>query len=80
MARTKKLRTCTVMTYTNGSWSIFAVLVGPMKGKFFNAHKATVLGEHGGYPKRNVAELIAYEKELTARYATLDAPPVSWQV
>ena len=41
-----KLATCTVMVMTDGTISKYAVMVGPMGKKYFNAHKAKTIATY----------------------------------
>lgn len=68
------LRTCTIMRYTNGTRTIYDVMRGKMRGRYFQAHSAEVVGHFevvGGKP----ADYLA----MTAAYATVEAPAVYWQ-
>jgi hypothetical protein len=73
------------MVFTDGTNSTFAVMVGPMRGKYFNASKAARIATYNG-PVNNsrsfearVKHIQDFERELTAKHATPQAPPVPWQ-
>lgn len=72
MIKNRKICTCTTMVYTDGKISRYAVMVGPMKGRFFNANKAGIVAiyEIQGEPDY---------RAMTARHATEAAPAISWQ-
>jgi hypothetical protein len=67
------MRTCTIMAYTDGTTSRYAVLRGRMRGGAFITSDAeeivtyTLVGERPDYAA------------MTAKHATKDAPPVYWQ-
>ena len=67
------LRTCTAMSYTDGTTSRYVVMRGPMKGRFFNSGKADIVAVytlHGEKPDY---------RAMTAKHAEPDAPAVYWQ-
>jgi hypothetical protein len=67
------MRTCTVMIYTDGTTSRYAVMRGPMRGKTFDSNAAT---------KVAVYELTGAKPDyvaMTARHVTPHAPAVPWQ-
>lgn len=70
-----RIRTCTVMRYTDGHRTIYDVMRGPVSkyGDTFYAHKAEVLASYTLIDER--ADYAA----MTARHATEDAPAVKWQ-
>ena len=79
------MRTCTVLTYTNGFRRTFTVMRGKMKGRYFDANSAEVLAKHSdmaptglNWPA-SVEQLRKAERDLTAQYATTAAPAVKWQ-
>jgi hypothetical protein len=67
------MRTCTVMTYTDGTTARYAVMQGPMRGRYFDSNRAdivavyTLTGEAPDY------------RDMTAKHATKAAPAVRWQ-
>ena len=71
----KKMFTATTMLYTDGTTSRYAVMVGPMKRKAFNAHAADIVAV---YELTAKASENLY-RELTAKHATASAPAVYWQ-
>lgn len=80
------MRTCSTMIFTDGSTMTLAVMRGPMKGKSFNAHRAEIVGRYNVLSPRADLSLTArvdylkrLERNLTALFATDDAPPVDWQ-
>ena len=67
------MRTCTVMIYTDGTTSRYAVMRGPMRGGTFDSNVATKIAVYkltGAKP-----DYVA----MTARHVTLQAPAVQWQ-
>jgi len=84
MTKRTKLFTCTTMIQTNGTTSVYGVFVGPMGGRYFNARKAHRIATYtrqstsGGMMQR-IHDIETFEREMTARHATIDAPAVYWQ-
>lgn len=79
------MRTCSTMIFTDGTNSKYAVMRGPMRGKTFNAHAAEIVAV---YERRctdtnsfaaRVADIQDYERKITAKHATREAPAVHWQ-
>lgn len=78
------MRTCTVMTYTDGKECLFAVMRGPYNERLaeFMAHGATTLAVYrvkSAEIIRDYASWDAMYRQLTARHATPAAPAVLWQ-
>jgi len=69
---TKKFRTCTTMLMTDGTHSVYAVMVGPMRGKAFRSHDADIVATYNVVGKPDYAA-------MTARHATATAPAADWQ-
>jgi len=69
------MRTCTIMTFTDGKASRYCVMRGPMSGKAFNAGAADIVAT---VTLQKPADDQFY-LDTTARYATPEAPPVYWQ-
>jgi hypothetical protein len=67
------MRTCTIMLYTDGKVSRYAVMRGPMRGKAFNAHAADIVAVYES------TEAGPDYAAMTARHATKEAPAVRWQ-
>lgn len=68
----RNLRTCTVMVFTDGTRSVHAVMIGTMT-------------KHGTFkPINKIARIEVVGKPnyraMTARYATINAPAVDWQM
>ena len=74
-----KLATCTVMVMTDGTISKYAVMVGPMGKKYFNAHKAKTVATYVMPSTGSHIAIELFEREMTAKHATAEAPPVPWQ-
>jgi hypothetical protein len=68
------------MTYTDGRVCRYAVMRGKMRGRYFDAHSATVIAvyEENGRPL-SPADHHADYQAMTAKHATQEAPPVRWQ-
>jgi hypothetical protein len=70
------MRTCTVMTFTDGTTSRFKVMRGPMRGRLFNAHAAGVVAT---YERTACTTTPDDYTRMTVAHATKAAPPVRWQ-
>ena len=68
----KNLRTCTVMVYTDGKTSRYAVMQGPMGRKGFNCNRADIVAIYEIQGKPDYAV-------MTAKHASVQAPAVHWQ-
>lgn len=74
------MRTCTVMVMTDGTRSVYSVMRGKMKGRYFDAHSAETLANYEIEATGKAHVVGQNEMTMTARHATDDAPPVPWQV
>ncbi len=72
MAGIVQMSTCTMMIYTDGTISRYAVMKGLMKRKSFNAHNATTIAVYEITSTPNYVD-------MTSRHATIEAPAVPWQ-
>jgi hypothetical protein len=68
-----KLRTCTVMIYTDGHESRYATMRGPMRRQCFDAHRADIVGSF------TLNDTRPDYRAMTATHATPAAPAVDWQ-
>jgi hypothetical protein len=67
------MRTCTLMIYTHGATSRYAVMRGPLRGgRVFDSNKAEIVA---------VYEIVGQPdyRAMTAKHATPEAPAVYWQ-
>lgn len=71
------MRTCTTMIYADDKVSRFAVLVGRMKGRAFDAHTATRVATYE-LPAGHSWAPGAFERWCTLSHATAAAPAVYW--
>lgn len=71
-----QIRTCTVMVYADGQRSVYHVMRGPVSkyGDTFYAHEAETIATYT-IPANERPDYA----DMTARYATPDAPAVKWQ-
>jgi hypothetical protein len=69
----QKLATCTTLLMTDGTTSVYEVLVGPMGKRYFNDNKSTVVATY------TLVRQAPDYRAMTARHATPQAPPVPWQ-